>query len=142
MADIKHLVVIEAPVRTVYRALTAQSGLAAWWTTQTVATPQVGSIAEFTFGDRYHNEMRIVKLEEDRKVEWKCIEGDEEWVGTTLVFSLEPDDGRTILRFSHGEWRAATDFFASCNYHWGFYMRSLKSYCETGAGEPFTGEFS
>ena len=30
------------------------------------------------------------------------------------------------------------DGLATCNYHWGFYMRSLKSYCETGKGQPFS----
>ena len=37
-------------------------------------------------------------------------------------------------------YRATTDLFAHCNYHWGFYMRSLKAYCETGEGEPFAGD--
>lgn len=82
-----------------------------------IREPIVGSVAEFRFGDRYHNAMRIVRLEENRRVEWECLEGDDEWVGTTLVFSLESKNGQTILRFSHGNWRAATDFFASCNFH-------------------------
>ena len=43
----------------------------------------------------------------------------------------------TVLRVTHGDWRDATDFCASCNYQWGRYMQSLKSYCETGKGEPF-----
>ena len=137
MADIRHLVVIDAPVDSVYRALTEQAGLAGWWTTDTIAEPEVGSIAEFRFGDRYYDAMRVVRLEQNRRVEWECIEGHEEWVGTTFAFSLEVEDGRTVLRFEHGNWAAMTDFFANCNYHWGFYMRSLKSYCETGTGEPF-----
>jgi uncharacterized protein YndB with AHSA1/START domain len=138
MAEIKHLVVIDAPVETVYRAITEQSGLAAWWTEQTVAEPRAGSIAEFSFGERYHNKMRVVALDESARVEWECLEGDEQWIGTNFVFSLEDTDGQTTLRFSHGKWREMTDFFATCNYHWGFYMHSLKLYCETGEGEPFT----
>lgn len=138
MAELRHLVVIEAPARTVYRAITEQEGIAGWWTRDTVAEPKVGTVAEFTFGDRYHNEMRIVALEDDSRVEWECLVGDPEWVGTRLVFSLEENEGRTTVRFSHGGWRDMTDFFASCNFNWGFYMRSLKSYCETGEGEPFS----
>jgi hypothetical protein len=34
-------------------------------------------------------------------------------------------------------WREPTDFFASCNYHWGYYLRSLKLLLETGEGTPF-----
>ena len=138
METIRHLLVIDGSVDTVYRALTEQTGLSGWWTTRTVAVPVVGSHAEFSFGDRYHNVMRIASLEENRRVRWECLEGDDEWVGTTLEFDLEPDGDRTIVRFRHGNWGEATDFFASCNTNWGFYMQSLKSYCETGAGEPFT----
>ncbi len=138
MAELKHLVVIDAPLETVYRALTEQAGLAGWWTRETVAEPTVGSIAEFRFGHRYHNRMRIIDLEENRRVEWRCLDGDEEWIGTSLRFTLEPDgDERTTVRFTHGGWRGATDFFASCNTIWGGYMRSLKAFCETGAGAPF-----
>lgn len=138
MAELRHLVVIAAPVGRVYRALTEQSGLAGWWTEQTIAQEGVGSTIEFRFGDRYFNKMRIVALEPDARVEWECLEGDEEWVGTSFVFELEVKDGQTVVRFTHGKWRAVTDFFAHCNFHWGFYLRSLKSFCESGRGEPFS----
>ena len=137
MPEIKHLVMIDAPVPVVYLALTEPDGLSGWWTTDTVAKPIVGSIAGFRFGDRYHNTMRVENLEPDSRVEWTCLDGDPEWVGTTFVFDLESREGSTVLRFTHGNWREATDFFAACNYNWGFYMRSLKSYCETGKGQPF-----
>jgi uncharacterized protein YndB with AHSA1/START domain len=138
MFDIKHLVTIDTPLPVVYMALTEQEGLSGWWTTDTVASPAVGSIAGFRFGDRYHNTMRVEKLEHDTRVEWICLDGDPEWVGTTFIFDLEERDGSTVLRFTHGGWREMTDFFAACNYNWGFYMRSLKAYCETGKGQPFT----
>lgn len=137
MPDIRHLLVIESSPGSVYRAITDQAGLRAWWTPQAVAKPQVGSIAEFNFDDRYHNKMRIHRLEPEALVEWECLEGDPEWVGTRFLFDLRPDDGQTVLRFCHCGWREPTDFFASCNYQWGYYMRSLKSYCETGEGTPY-----
>jgi len=139
MEELKHLVVVDAPVRTVYRALTEQAGLASWWTEQTgVQEVAVGSTIDFRFGDRYFNKMRIVALERDARVEWECLEGDEQWLGTTFLFQLAEQDDQTVVRFTHGNWRYATDFFATCNYHWGFYLRSLKLFCETGTGEPFT----
>jgi hypothetical protein len=81
--------------------------------------------------------MKVTRLEPDRAVEWQCLDGDDEWIGTTFWFHLEEKDGRTTLRFTHGRWRESTDFLASCNYQWGSYMRSLKRYCETGEGSPF-----
>ncbi len=140
MPDIKHLVTIDAPVSAVYKAVTHQEELAGWWTRETVAAAEVGSILEFNFGNKYHNKMRLIKLVPDRRVEWECIEGDKEWVKTTFTFDLEEKDGKTVLRFSQDGWREATDFYALCNTTWGFYMQSLKSYCQTGKGTPFPEE--
>lgn len=140
MTEIKHLVTINAPAEAVYRAITDQEGLAGWWTEQTRAEPKVGSIAEFAFGEKYLNRMKITGLVPDKKVTWECIHGDKEWIGTRFVFDLEERDGKTVTRFAHTNWNEATDLYALCNYHWGRYMTSLKSYCETGKGTPFQAE--
>ena len=84
--------------------------------------------------------MKITDLQLNKRVEWKCIEGDKEWIGTTFIFDLEEKGGNTILRFTHGNWKEETDFFASCNYNWGYYMTSLAKYCEEGKGTPFREE--
>jgi uncharacterized protein YndB with AHSA1/START domain len=140
MAEIRHFLHINAPPSKVYEAITEESGLKMWWTYDTKAIPEEGAILEFNFGERYHNEMKVVRLQPDQKVEWICLVGDSEWIDTTFVFDLELNKDKTILRFIHGNWRERTDFFASCNYHWGYYMQSLKLYCETGKGTPFTEE--
>ena len=137
MAEIRHFLNIKSSPEKVYRAITEQEGLASWWTRETIAKPQIGSIAEFKFGDRYHNKMRVIRLVPHKIVEWECLMGDKEWIGTTFRFELIPDKENTNLRFTHGKWKEMTDFFASCNFQWGHYMRSLKDYCETGKGEPF-----
>ena len=137
MAGIKHYLRIKAPPSKVYTALTTTEGLKGWWTSEAKAEEFVGGIAEFIFGDRYHDKMRVTELEPNKKIEWECLEGDKEWVGTTFLFDLEEKNGSTILRFSHNNWKEETDFFASCNYHWGYYMSSLTKYCETGKGTPY-----
>ena len=137
MAGIKHYLLIKASPEKVYTALTTTEGLKGWWTSEAKAEEFVGGIAEFIFGEQYHNKMKITNLLNSTKVEWKCLEGDKEWIGTTFLFDLEEKDGSTILRFSHNNWKEETDFFASCNYHWGYYMSSLAKYCETGKGTPF-----
>ncbi|MDX1699951.1 MAG: SRPBCC domain-containing protein [Melioribacteraceae bacterium] len=134
---IKHYLVIKSPAEKVYNALTKLEGLASWWTEDTSGNTEVDSIIEFNFGEDDHNKMKITRLEKNRMVEWECIVGDEEWIGTKFLFTLEPNEDRTIIRFSHFDWKSETDFFASCNYHWGYYLRSLKLYCETGKGTPF-----
>jgi len=138
MASIKHYLIIKATPQKVYDAITLQEGLAGWWTEETVATPKMGAIIEFKFGDRYHNKMEVTALEPTHRVTWRCLVGDEEWIGTRFVFELAEKKDQTVLRFTHSDWKSETDFFANCNYHWGYYLRSLKQYCETGIGTPFT----
>ena len=137
MPSIKHYLVIKAVAEKVYTALSKTEGLCGWWTVEAKADERVGGTAEFIFGERYYNKMKITNLLNSKKVEWKCLEGDKEWIGTTFLFDLEEKDGSTILRFSQNDWKEETDFFASCNYNWGYYLISLKQYCETGEGTPF-----
>lgn len=137
MAEILHLLNIKTTdTSKVFNAITTQKGLSNWWTTETQASPEVNSIASFRFLPDYHNEMKVTKLEKNKRVEWLCITGDPQWVGTKFIFNIEPEKDSINLRFSHTDWRETTDLFAVCNYHWGLYMKSLKTYIETGKGNP------
>ena len=139
MAAIKHYLKINTNAAKIYQSLTEQKDLAGWWTKDVIAEPVLNSIAEFKFGRRYHNKMRVMSLEQNKTVEWVCLAGHEEWIGTYFRFIIESGDKFTNLRFEHGGWREESDFFASCNYIWGTYMTSLKNYCESGKGSPFNG---
>lgn len=137
MPEILHLFNIKTTDPSkVYDAITTQQGLASWWTTGVTAKPEVGSIASFRFIPEHLMEMKIIKLVKDKRIEWECVTGDKQWVGTKLIFSIEPEKDSINLRFSHIGWREATDFYAVCNYHWGLYMKSLKTFIETGKGNP------
>jgi len=135
MADIRHNVVIKATPEKVYQAVTTQEGLEAWWCKDTTAKPEVGFVNIFIFG-KYYNEMKVTDLVPNKRASWECINSIEEWIGTGISFDLEEKNGNTLLRFTHGNWKAVTDTFAACNYDWASFMKSLKSYCETGTGQP------
>lgn len=137
MYAIKHFFYVSADRDKIYESLTTHEGIAAWWTEDNKMEPQIGSIAEFNFGEKYRNRFMIIELEQDRLVHWECLEGDEEWIGTKCKFKLEEEGDKTIVRFSHYNWKEDTDFYASCNYHWGLYMKSIKLLAETGKGTPF-----
>jgi uncharacterized protein YndB with AHSA1/START domain len=136
MAEIRINVLIKANPGKVYSALATEEGLASWWAKQTVAKPEVGFVNVFTFGKQFRNEMRVTNLTPNKRVEWKCINSIEEWIGTDISFDLEEKDGNTILRFAQSGWKAVTDTFAGCTYDWASFMKSLKLFCETGTGTP------
>lgn len=159
MPNIRHEVLIAAPADEIYKALTCQEGLSAWWTPDTKAKPERDSVARFPFGPEYFKEMKIAELKPLEQVKWICITGVDEWIGTTISFELQPGDKETLLNshpemkdqiqqkrnahqvtlliFHHDNWKDYTPMFAECNYTWGQFLRSLKLLCETGKGQPW-----
>jgi len=136
MPDIHHNLFIAAPAEKVYDAITTQEGLSGWWCPGTTAKPEVDSIARFDFQSREQQEMKITELKPVRLVKWFCLKADEEWIGTTLSFELQPAEKGTRLSFHQDGWKEYTQMFAVCNYTWALFMRSLKLLCETGKGRP------
>jgi hypothetical protein len=47
------------------------------------------------------------------------------------------EDARTVVHFSHADWRSPTEFMAHCSARWAYFLLSLKAYAETGRGTPF-----
>ncbi|MFY0625571.1 MAG: SRPBCC domain-containing protein [Reichenbachiella sp.] len=137
MEHIKHLFYINAESKIVYNALTTQTGLAGWWTTEVEAQAKKGFLIKFHFGDEFHPKMRIELLIPNKEIHWTCEDGESEWISTKIKFILEKKDNRTLLHFSHENWAAQTEFYASCNFNWAFYLTSLKNLCEKGKGLPF-----
>jgi uncharacterized protein YndB with AHSA1/START domain len=159
MPNIRHEVLIWAPVEKVYGAITSQEGLSGWWTPGTQAKPERDSVARFPFGPDYFKEMKIKELEPLQQVKWICLKGEDEWVGTVITFRLQAGDRATLMRsnpeakdqiqqqttpnegtlllFSHDDWKEYTPMFAECNYTWGRFLRSLKQLCEGGKGHPW-----
>lgn len=159
MPDIFHQLIIGAPAHKVYEALTTQKGVSSWWTPDATLIPEVGSIARFPFGASYFKEMRVTKLVPTTLVEWNCIQGDPEWIGTSIIFRLQQgtkeamlnshpeitgqmqqqndSNDITLLSFNHNNWRDYTPMFGECSYTWAMFLSSLKLLCEKGQGRPW-----
>lgn len=135
MENIKINLTIKATPEEVYNAISTEQGLASWWAKQTKAKPEVGFINIFRFGD-FINKIKVTELIPNEKVQWECIDSIEEWIGTYISFELEAKPEKTLVRFTHGDWKQVTDLFAGCTYDWARFLSSLKSLCETGTGTP------
>lgn len=153
MFSINHELLISASIQTIYDALTSERGLSNWWTRSELLTENV---IRFHFGPDYFKEMEIVR-QSPTEINWSCIAATEEWIGTTVSFKLKSaskpeilqtnpeiigqfkqnESNSTLLLFSHDNWQKQTQMLAECNYTWAMFLRSLKSYCETGIGKPF-----
>ena len=138
MPEMHHHIQIGASPQKVYDAIATQKGLQGWWTGDSVAEPRVGSVAEFGFYNRkILFRMRIDELQPGKRVVWTCIGDHDEWKDTRLTWEISQAEGASILNFVHGNWRATTSFFASCNSTWGLLMYRLKDYVEGKNPGPF-----
>jgi uncharacterized protein YndB with AHSA1/START domain len=142
MKTIHHLVTISTPPARVLEALTTIDGLAAWWTTAVDGDAGPGGVIDFTFNGGFGPDMKVENAD-GMLVAWTCVGGHEAWSNNTFRFELESTEGgqKTILRF----WQQYTielpdDAYGTYNYNWGYYLESLRVYCETGTGTPFDPE--
>ena len=139
MADILHLVPIQASPTAVYEAITEEEGLKNWWTDDISAEPREGSTATFRFeGGQVAFNMKITRLEAGRTVEWGVADpAPPEWENTRVTWHLQPGEGdNTHLLFGHRNWVSTENSFPAINYNWAYYLTSLKEYLEKGAGFP------
>jgi uncharacterized protein YndB with AHSA1/START domain len=140
MKTIHHVLDVDAPAATVWAALTDARGLAGWWSTRVEApAAAIGARIAFTFVGDFNPVMEITRLDQDRELGWRCVDGHEPWAHNVFRFGLDGlGDGRTRLRF----WQEyATelddDAYGSCNFNWGYYLESLRLYSGSGVGRPF-----
>ena len=138
MKTIIHFFRIHSQPGKVYEALTTEAGLSAWWTTSVTIGPATPAVVHFRFAGDFNPDMQVTRLEQDQRVEWKCIAGHNNWEDNTFSFVLQNVDGETSLLFTqHYASELSDEVYGSYNFNWGWYLASLKEYCETGKGKPF-----
>jgi uncharacterized protein YndB with AHSA1/START domain len=135
MADILHKVGVRfASIGDVSKALTTIEGLSGWWTTDTKGDAGPGGVIQFRFPPGGFD-MKVEKAD-PAHVLWRVIEGPEDWVGTTIDWTLKEEGEYVIVLFRHQGWREPTESMHHCSTKWGVFMLSLKTLLETGKGAP------
>src|SRR5918994_1182158 len=121
---------LHADATTIIDALTTKEGLSSFWTSDSVAEPVVGSEARFGFqGAPMPLRMRVDRIE-PTEVAWTCLGDFPFWEGTTVTWSLSPEEehGGTRVLLRHAgfpdeqpEWE-----FASVASTWAGILGRLK----------------
>ncbi|HVZ39445.1 MAG TPA: SRPBCC domain-containing protein [Candidatus Kapabacteria bacterium] len=139
MKKIIHAVHIHEVPMVVYAALTTARGLSSWWTRLVTVESEVGGRIHFRFTDVFNPIMVQQTLEQDRLVEWTCVGGHENWADNSFSFALEERREDTLLMFTQNYAQELSDeMYGTYNFNWGYYLHSLKRYCEANEGTPFT----
>lgn len=137
---VHHLFEIAAPPESVFGAVTTPEGLAQWWTTQVSAGEAgAGGRIRFSFRGLFNPLMRITELDPPAHVKWQGAGGHDAWGSqTTIRFRFRATDGGTTVDFWHVLGPEVTEEnVAAVSFNWGYYLDSLRMFCETGTGKPF-----
>ena len=135
MAAIHHQVGLKAKPTDIYQAITTLDGLSSWWT-KTTGNTNIGDKLNFHFNEHIV-EMKILELINNQKIVWQCSDKEGEWKNTIITFELVTSEEQVFINFSHTNWAEQTDLCSHCSTKWAVFILSLKSYIETGKGQPF-----
>lgn len=140
----EHEIVVTAPPVEVYAALT--KNINQWWTTSATDASTLGKIVTFHF-DKTFKTIQVTELAPNRSITWKCLDNyidiptlttQGEWTGSTIMWSLIPQDKGTRVKLSHDGLTPSLQCFDICVAGWErFFAGSLKNYLETGQGAPY-----
>ena len=81
--------------------------------------------------------MEVIELSPDDRVQWRCVDGLPEWVGTTVTFALKEDGGETVLLFTHADWREPAEILHHSSTKWATFLISVRSGLEGGSFTAF-----
>jgi len=103
MYTIHYSLTIKSSPQFIFECLTEQQKLAVWFAPQVIAMPIQGTVAAFAFEFDLDFKMEIVTLKENELVEWRCIDGYKEWLGSQVKFLLKETvkGEEVVLEFTH-----------------------------------------
>lgn len=129
---------IPVPHRTVLQAITTTAGHRGWWVDDCDVGSSAGEQAVYRFG-ALEVAFRIDRMDA-RGIEMTCVSSPNfpDWQGTHLAIRAIEDGAGTYVDILHDGYPAKNGVYETCARNWSNYAKSLRSYCETGSGEPFT----
>lgn len=115
----------------VYRSLTDEDAIRAWWTNDATMEPDEEADLELGF----YNRTIVLRLViedtyRDGRVDWRCIEGPAEYQDCTMVFRIEPSGKKTLLEVTHRGDAGSDEFVEHGKQSWRTVLESLKRYLE------------
>lgn len=137
MADIFHEFPIQAPVTSVFEAISTPAGLDQWWTKTSAGVAEAGREFELGFGPGYDWRATVVDCQPGIRFELLMTTADPDWLGTHVGFELVPNGAGTLVRFHHRGWPHANEHFRISSFCWAMYLRVLRRYLEHGETVPY-----
>jgi uncharacterized protein YndB with AHSA1/START domain len=130
MTDIQHEIKIKAPLGKVLEALSQQESLEKWHGAKAIVKPGEW---QFVYPNGIEFRWQVVSSSPN-SVDWRCVKGPGDSVGTEAKFKLSStQSGHTLLEFTHAGWPGTHGNFRKCNTLWGGMLHQLKHEVERAA---------
>jgi uncharacterized protein YndB with AHSA1/START domain len=143
VADIGLRVGITQPIDRVFETLTTIEGLRGFWTSGMAGDAGAGGSLQVYFGKpEPAATMEVAQVTEPGLVEWRCVQGPDEWVATRLTFEMREQDGETVVRFTHAGWPEGSEFMRHCGTKWAYFLVGMKQWLEGGPSVAFPNDLA
>ncbi|WP_062496507.1 SRPBCC family protein [Paenibacillus sp. 32O-W] len=132
LPDIRHTLVINAPIDKVWDAVATSEGIAAWFMPNTFE-PVLGYEFILEAGPFGQSPCKVIELDPPNRLSFRW---DKDW---TVTFALEADGDKTVFTLIHSGWDADTvtkfnqshtDVRERMDQGWGGLVRKLAQYAE------------
>lgn len=136
---------IDAPIETVWKAISQGKEMARWFTLDARITPGEGSAADppghiwLSFGPGMEGEAPLAAFEKNRRLGW--VEDHGGGRRMSVDFHLEPAEGGTVVRLvqsGFGPEASWDDYYDGVDGGWSFFLLNLKHYVEQHWATPRT----
>ena len=145
MEDYQHTIQLKTDANQVFNALTKEIPL--WWTEMFEgASNKKGQFFTVRFGENVFKMMEVKELVANTKVEWNVkdsliaipeLKNQSEWIGTSIIWEIKPSSTLTVLKLTHKGLNQGIECYDICSEGWQQFINSLRTYIETGKGNPF-----
>ena len=114
-----------------------------WWTGDVDGSAaQLGDEFVYRYADLHVSRQKVTEFVPGKKVVWHVedaklsfTEDPAEWTGTDIAFTIDRQDGGTVVNFEHVGLVPSVECFEQCSSAWGFFVNgSLKRLITTGEG--------
>jgi hypothetical protein len=135
MPDIKHSIQIGAAAHLVHPLIACADDFSHWWASDVTEDKTAGNVELGFFNRAAVYGLHPIQIAAPWQAHWLCHSG-KEWSGTRLLFDLAEQKGQTLLRFTHADWQAETDYFIACTTTWGELMFRIRARAEGKSPGP------
>ncbi|WP_455169218.1 SRPBCC family protein [Aegicerativicinus sediminis] len=134
---IYHDLTIDVTPEKLFAAIAQPEHLINWWPKKCLGTPVLGSQYNFFFSPEYNWFGEVVKFDVNQSFHIKMTKSDVDWDPTTFGFEIREEKGKSVLQFTHLNWKERNSHFRIASFCWAMLLKGLKDYVEKGIILPF-----